>query len=95
MLYCAGYFERADSRIGIMRSSDSRDEHLMLDHDLPTTAGDVVALQEDARGAADPARGISRAPRASRVAGARETPIAARAGGAALPSGADDPRVAG
>jgi len=28
-----------------MRSSDSRDEHLMLDHDLPTTAGDVVALQ--------------------------------------------------
>ena len=28
-----------------MRSSDSRDEHLMLDRDLPTTADDVVALR--------------------------------------------------
>jgi hypothetical protein len=28
-----------------VRSSDSRDEHLMLDRDLPTTAADMVALQ--------------------------------------------------
>jgi hypothetical protein len=28
-----------------MRSSDCRDEHLMVDRDLPTTADDVVALR--------------------------------------------------
>jgi hypothetical protein len=36
MLCCAG--------IGILRSSDFRDEYLMLDRDLPTTADDIVAL---------------------------------------------------